>query len=92
MSGFFVPRHQDGVSYAVAILCLSVSICHGSLTVLLFVFLSCCVVRFVSSQRMPHGMYEAYYPSQGGKSCNKFTVSGGNLQTRTNIVDVRRHK
>eukprot|EP00752_Nemacystus_decipiens_P012920 g11434.t1 len=43
-------------------------------------------------ERMPHGMFEAYYPSQGGKSCNKFNVSDGNLQTRTNVVNVRRHK
>ena len=42
-------------------------------------------------QRMPHGMFEAYYPSLGGKSCNKFNVSDGNLQTRTNVVNVRRH-
>jgi len=41
---------------------------------------------------MPHGMFEAYYPSLGGKSCNKFNVSDGNLQTRTNVVNVRRHK
>ncbi|CAN0511521.1 unnamed protein product [Ectocarpus sp. 12 AP-2014] len=41
---------------------------------------------------MPHGMFEAYYPSQGGKSCSKFNVSDGNVQTRMNIVDTRRHK
>eukprot|EP00903_Cladosiphon_okamuranus_P016265 g15001.t1 len=45
-----------------------------------------------SYQRMPHGMFEAYYPSQGGKSCNKFNVSDGNLQTRTNVLNVKRHK
>lgn len=41
---------------------------------------------------MPNGMFEAYYPSQGGKNCNKFNVSDGNLQTRTNVVNVRTHK
>ena len=41
---------------------------------------------------MPHGMFEAYYPSLGGKSCSKFNVSDRNVQTRMNIVDTRRHK
>ena len=41
---------------------------------------------------MPHGMFEACYPSQGGKSRNQFIVSDGNLQTHTNVVNVRRHK
>jgi len=40
---------------------------------------------------MPHGMYEAYYPSQGGRNCNKFTVSDGNIQSRMNIVNSK-HK
>lgn len=43
-------------------------------------------------QRMPHGMYEAYYPSLGGKSCSKFSVSDGNIQTRMNAVNADRHK
>lgn len=41
---------------------------------------------------MPHGMFEAYYPSQGGRSCNKFTISYGNLQTRMNTVNSDRHR
>ncbi|CBJ48925.1 smc-like protein [Ectocarpus siliculosus] len=53
---------------------------------------ACLRGRSGSYQRMPHGMFEAYYPSQGGKSCSKFNVSDGNVQTRMNIVDTRRHK
>ncbi|CAM9332422.1 unnamed protein product, partial [Ectocarpus fasciculatus] len=43
-------------------------------------------------ERLPHGMYEAYYPWQGGKSCSKLTVSGGNLETRMNVVNSNRHR
>ncbi len=53
--------------------------------------LPCLSCVFCLSQRMPHGMYEAYYPSQGGRNCSKFTVSDGNVQTRMNIVNVNRH-
>ncbi|CAM9381891.1 unnamed protein product [Ectocarpus fasciculatus] len=43
-------------------------------------------------QRMPHGMFEAYYPSRQGQSCSRFTVSDGNLQTRMNTVNPNRHR
>ncbi|CAM9711696.1 unnamed protein product [Scytosiphon promiscuus] len=43
-------------------------------------------------QRMPHGMFEAYYPSLGGKSCSKFSVNDGNVQTRMNTVNPGVHR
>eukprot|EP00752_Nemacystus_decipiens_P012922 g11436.t1 len=43
-------------------------------------------------QRMPYGMFQAYYPSQGGRSCNWFKVSDGNLQTRMNVVNSDMHR
>ncbi|CAM9671007.1 unnamed protein product [Ascophyllum nodosum] len=43
-------------------------------------------------QRMPHGMYEAYYSSLGGKSCSKFSVVDGNIQTRMNVINPDRHR
>ncbi|CAM9332494.1 unnamed protein product [Ectocarpus fasciculatus] len=52
---------------------------------------ACLKGRSGSYERMPHGMFEAYYPSLGGKSCSKFNVSDRNVQTRMNIVDTRRH-
>lgn len=44
------------------------------------------------SQRMPHGMYEAYYPSLGGRSCSRFNVADGNIQTRMNVVNADKHR
>ena len=41
---------------------------------------------------MPHGMYEAYYSSLGGKSCSKFSVVDGNIQTRMNVINPDRHR
>jgi len=34
---------------------------------------------------MPHGIVEAYYLTQDGGNCNKFSISDGNIQTRTNV-------
>ncbi|CBJ48924.1 smc-like protein [Ectocarpus siliculosus] len=53
---------------------------------------ACLRGRSGTYERLPYGMYEAYYPSLGGKSCSKFTVSGRNLETRMNVVNSNRHR
>lgn len=51
------------------------------------------LLRVACIQRMPHGMYEAYYKSgEGGRGCSKFSVTEGNIQTRMNVVDGHNHR